>query len=45
MAASIMIAPIGSMPNVTGSRIASPAEGPKPGITPTIMPTIAPMSR
>ena len=36
---------LGRMPKVTGSRIARPAEGPKPGITPTIMPTIAPARR
>jgi hypothetical protein len=41
----MMTAPVGSMPNVTGSRMASAAEGPKPGMMPTIMPTITPMRR
>src|SRR5690242_6328945 len=36
------MAPVGSSPNVTGSRIARPADGPTPGITPTTMPIITP---
>ena len=38
-------APIGSMPKVSGMRIAIPADGPKPGMMPTTMPTIAPIIR
>jgi hypothetical protein len=45
MAASIMMAPVGSMPKVRGSRIDRPAAGPKPGMMPMIMPIIAPAIR
>src|ERR1700754_2278218 len=38
----MMIAPVGSSANVTGSRIAMPADGPSPGITPTIIPSSTP---
>ena len=38
-------APIGSMPKVSGIRIAIPADGPKPGMIPTTMPTSAPIIR
>jgi hypothetical protein len=39
----MMIAVTGSRPNVTGSRIAIVADGPRPGRTPTSMPTSTPI--
>jgi hypothetical protein len=39
----MMIAVTGSMPKVTGSRIAIVAAGPSPGSTPISMPTTTPM--
>ena len=39
----MMSAPIGSMPNVSGSSIAMVAIGPTPGSTPTSVPTMQPM--
>ena len=42
MPASMMMAPVGCMPNVTGSSIATVAIVPMPGSTPTNVPTSAP---
>jgi hypothetical protein len=43
MAASMMIAPMGSRLKVTGMRIAVPAAGPSPGRTPMRVPRMQPM--
>src|SRR5690625_4464269 len=39
------IAVVGSSPKVSGRRMASPAEGPRPGMAPTNMPTSTPTHR
>ena len=36
---------VGSIEKVRGSRMAIPAEAPRPGMTPTTIPTSTPMAR
>ena len=44
MQESMMIAEVGGMEKVSGSRIAMPFAPPRPGSTPTMMPSVTPMN-